>query len=956
MKNNPEKNVDIIEGELISLIENLSNYIASQLQDYNNLINYMEQMSSEYNSFLSKVKLPKTYTDKDSKDNLGINSFFDYHCFLCGDFQAISEKIKTDIICKLQSFKLEFESDNKLIFFSLNSIIEEISSRKNKKMEKEFNDEFLSNLEENFKKVKTSFEENEKKKSSFIYNILNSYIKLLQKDGKSKNKNEEDLLKKFKLKSEKRDMKSIFPNSKLLNMKNWGKDIFDDWEQINYKEESKTPSKITNTSITNVYIPQIVIKNNIIGIDYEYMQFKPEEKNKEENFIDIIESEERIQDSITINKFLYGLDIQSSKNDILLSIEDVFGRNIGNKSFYLDFCDKIIKARGEKKTLYEIKIFSNLVFLTNVLNLILDNIKSDLLSDKVNDDILDSFKILDEIICIGEKSVSGDTYMCSLLGKNKIFKDKKIWINSIKNKIIILLNELCMKEYKSKEKESIFKNGDIDLNISTKKFKRFINDIHGLIFDKKKNLIELCGFNKLIKYYDKLSSEQKKNLDNNTLSIFHGIIKCYIRHITNYNFNLENETDIISEICADLNINDESHIVFYCYYYQDCLLTTKKINSKNISRYSPKIKEKINFIKSEKKSENDQKKYEISMKNNANKYFVIKKVCKYLEDKDKFKLIGLGKYFMKIKSYIYKKFLQDDISMEKRLVLWKSYLKFNSTSTLYNYISILEETKSQEFLKMNEDGVAQINKDINRTYFRTKTKDFPKILYNILMSFVYSENKINYVQGINSITAFIYDLLEIEEDTFHMLICLFNYTQLRDIYADEEFHHLKILFYSMERILYLYLPKIYSKFKDQNLQINFFTSAYFITLFTILYPHLPDNDIYFIIRVWDEFILEGWKSFCSTWLAILKFCEDDILKDKGDILNYLTNKIKQCELFKKENYGKFCEIKRQFKISEELMKNLEYEISEEVGIRNVGTSTIIEDFNTDDKKTFKFIR
>ena len=84
------------------------------------------------------------------------------------------------------------------------------------------------------------------------------------------------------------------------------------------------------------------------------------------------------------------------------------------------------------------------------MNLILDNIKSDLLSDKVNDDILDSFKILDEIICIGEKSVSGDTYMCSLLGKNKIFKDKKVWISSIKNKIIILLNELCMKEYKSK--------------------------------------------------------------------------------------------------------------------------------------------------------------------------------------------------------------------------------------------------------------------------------------------------------------------------------------------------------------------------------------------------------------------------------------------------------------------------------------------------------------------------
>ena len=53
------------------------------------------------------------------------------------------------------------------------------------------------------------------------------------------------------------------------------------------------------------------------------------------------------------------------------------------------------------------------------------------------------------------------------------------------------------------------------------------------------------------------------------------------------------------------------------------------------------------------------------MKNNTNKYFVIKKACKYLDDKEKFKLIGLGKYFMKIKSHIYKKFLQGDISMEK---------------------------------------------------------------------------------------------------------------------------------------------------------------------------------------------------------------------------------------------------------------------------------------------------
>ena len=968
MEKNIENNEKIIYDELISLTENITNYFAGQLQDYFGLINYMEQLSLEFKTFSSKIKLPKGYLENKSKDNLAINCFYDFHCFLCSDFKIISEKIKSEILSPLQNFKAEFESDNKLIFFSLNSIIEEINSKKTSKS-KESHDVFISNLELNFDKVKATFEESEIKKANFIYNCLNAFYKLVHDDWHFTGPHEDDmknLLKKYKSKTEKRAMIDIFPSSKILKWKDWtkNKNELDDWEELSVLDISKTnnnnndKNNIMSTTISEFYIPQIVIKNNIIGIDDEFMVFNPQENQaqNEISFVDIMENEEKIKDNIIINNFLYGLDIQSPKNDILLSIEDVFGRNLGNKYFILEFCDKLIKARGAQKTLYEIKIFSNLVFLTNVMNLVIENIKGDLLTDIVNEDILNSFKILDSIICIGEKSVSGDTYMCSLLGKNKIFKEKKIWINSIKNKIIILLNELCLKEYKSKEKESIFKVRDIGLNISNDKLNKFLGKLGklgglgGIIFDKKKNLIESCGFDKYITYYNKLSSEQKKNLDNNALSIFHRIIKCYLRHITNYNFNTENRTDIISEICSKLNITDESHIVFYCYYYQDCLFTTKKINGKNINRYNQKIKEKISFIKSEKKMKNNQKKYEISMKDDKNKYFVIKNVSKYLENKDKFKLICLGKYFIKIKKYIFREILKNDISLEKRLMIWKSYLNFKSTSSLYNYKSILEETKTDIFTKTNNKGIIQINKDINRTFFRTKNKELPKILYNILISFIYSENKINYVQGINSITAFIYDLTQNEEETFHLLICLFNFTQIRDIYDDDEFKHLKILFYSMERILYLFLPKIYSKLKDESMQISFFMSAYFITMFTIINSNLPENDVSFLLHVWDEFILDGWKSFCEIWLAILKFYENDILKSKeGDLMNFLTNNIRYCILFKKENYDKFCEIKNNFKLSDELMKNLQYEISEETGIKKVGTSTIIEGFNSDDK-------
>ena len=234
---------------------------------------------------------------------------------------------------------------------------------------------------------------------------------------------------------------------------------------------------------------------------------------------------------------------------------------------------------------------------------------------------------------------------------------------------------------------------------------------------------------------------------------------------------------------------------------------------------------------------------------------------------------------------------------------------------------------------------------------RKKNDNIYEQLYIILICFVNSENKINYVQGINSITGFIYDLTENEEETFHFLISIFIMTQLRDIYEDEEFQFLKTLFYTIERLVYLYLPKIYSKLKDNNIELSFFMSAYFITLYTILYPNLPDDDISFMLHAWDGFFLDGWCSFFSVWLTILKYHEKDILActESDRLINMLTNKIKDSELFKKENYKTFYELKKKFKVSEELIKNLQDEIAVEAGIRKVGASTIIEDFNKDDK-------
>ena len=326
-------------------------------------------------------------------------------------------------------------------------------------------------------------------------------------------------------------------------------------------------------------------------------------------------------------------------------------------------------------------------------------------------------------------------------------------------------------------------------------------------------------------------------------------------------------------------------------------------------------------------------------------------MCRYLDDEDKLKLICLGKYYEKIKKYIYKSFLKKDISIKRRIHVWKSYFNFKKIITFYNYKEILKETQTEFFLKANEESVIQIKKDQNRTYIRKKNKNSEQQIYNILISFVFSEEKIKYVQGINGITGFLYDLTENEEDTFYLLISLFIMTQIRDIFEDSNFQILKTFFYTIERLVYLYLPKIYNKLKDNNIELSFFMSAYFITLNTILYPSLPEDDISFLIHLWDEFLLDGWRSFNSAWLAILKYHEKDIMTcENEELFNFVTNKIKESKLFKKENYPKFYELKKKFKVSEELIRNLQDEIAVEVGIKKVGTSTIIEGFNADDKE------
>ena len=57
------------------------------------------------------------------------------------------------------------------------------------------------------------------------------------------------------------------------------------------------------------------------------------------------------------------------------------------------------------------------------------------------------------------------------------------------------------------------------------------------------------------------------------------------------------------------------------------------------------------------------------------------------------------------------------------------------------------------------------------------------------------------------------------------------------------------------------LPELHAHFKDENINSSYYSSAWFITLFTNTLQYHPDTNKLpgVLLAIWDEFILHGWK-------------------------------------------------------------------------------------------------
>ena len=981
--NNKEDNLSI-GNQLTNIKNKIDEEFNNELLKIAKLINYFDKISLEFNQLY--LNFYENIENQNNPNEININNCFNSFYTFENEFferhKNISEIIKKEISPSLKRTKKLYEREIKKNLLALVDIIEQMDLHQNvlDLIKNEYYDECkkLENMEQNNKKdnsnndnelmqkmanqtkimenkfslykkevevmkklctdcerdfenIKQKLKENEIQKNNNIYTIIRNYFSYFVDDIKTIN----DKTDKFQSFLEQN--KSNFNNSLLINRLSENKilwkydfDITSSNQEkitenkdkikkaVNFKDEQEENKEKNNRRVLKIEEMIIMPKNSyeIEGIDVIYMEL-----NKS-NY-ELIKKE----DDETTQKFSYELSaikdffkillgkdfIQSDQKNILTNTLEKYK---GNINCYIKLCDKFLYSNKDNpQEMFEFQSFSNFAYFSGLLKNIIENISDNLLSNDI-----DSYKLFDKIICIGEKSMYKDTFLCELLSsENQIFKKDIIWKNGIKNKLINLFDDICTKEYnqeKAKEGNYLRKS----LGAFTKLFQK--KDSRKESEDKKINLIESYGLDKHIKIFKELSKQTLKKINENYgQNVVHEIIKCYIRHMINYSYlnkaekkdsDLEN---LFNQILADYSIKETNRLEFLKLYFDSNIHSIKK--AKDTSKI--KLLNNAGY-----NSENEKN------------ILILKKCSKYLNNKDKINLIKLNHEYIKLDKYIYHRFLKNDINFnsKNRIGIWKILLKYDESIKKYDYKKIVEEINKAP-INEKEGNNYLIMMDIRRTKFKMKKNDGEKVLYNLLASLFYGKNKeqIIYCQGMNYIAAIFYDIIQNEEETFHLLKAFFVNGKYEIIF-ENKLSLLKEYFIIFEKLVFLFLPKIHQKLFVNKIQANIFISPYFTTLFTNTYSFHPDNANKFLLHCIDDFILNGWSSLFSTLICVLKYFEEKILTlNAEELIKFLVNNLGKNDLFIDDNFEKFYKLKKQFWINNDLLEKLQQEIKVEKEIK-----------------------
>ena len=629
------------------------------------------------------------------------------------------------------------------------------------------------------------------------------------------------------------------------------------------------------------------------------------------------------------------------------------------KDYYVTHNTQYIRMLNEK----------NLEHFGNILTTIM------LLNDLDNNDFLN---LIANIIHFGERiyylipnAENKKLFLCGFLNKIPLFKCIYFWESVIRYKLVNHLEKLAnemdeklelMDKVNKKHNHNIddYSNNSNYYDIGMNIYEELNTTDESLDINKnhKKNMKNKMKDNKtndpnlfisIINYeanYEDLTTKLKNEYIKKAHQIFNSIILEYISSFVNYNFGLNNSLELLVKICNQFSMSNDI-INYYAVYLNNCSYSVKQY-SKN-SFYD--LKNKIDDIRVDLKYNSLKKKNEYNdlyikleqekrIFNDTEKMIIIKKVSRFLPDKDKINILKLNKKFSsKLNKKIYKEILnRKDIekgiiqNKQMHINVWKILLKYNKIKRDYPYFPNLEKVKKIKYDMNGKNDFCIIDLDSQRTLFEenNKLEQKRKILNNILKTCAMLNEEGCYCQGMNFVGAFIIKITEDEEDSFYFLMGLFKYTDYRSIFK-KDLSKLRLYFSIFDVVLKLYIPTLESYFEENKVKSNYYLSAWFIALFTSLVKHGKKLDAF--LKIFDLFLIDGWKAIFNISMDILRKNEEILLTMKNEgLLHYLTSALGNDFVLNKENYGYLLDnnVNKRLvlRISGKLMHNIENEINQ----------------------------
>ena len=726
------------------------------------------------------------------------------------------------------------------------------------------------------KEVEKIYNEHEKK-IEFFYEILNNFKKDINEFGDS-NKEVANLIEKLnKSTNITRDV-NLFKDENNFCNENHQRFILEEFLNYDVFKNSIEDKKSTNSKKDKK-------SNNSSGSSiWGFGKKDGEKKIKEQKINDLI------------IRLFNDLDkISDEETTFLMNFVDK-----GNYNQY-KFID-LLMDNYRPKEFIKINSLYNFNLLSSLIQLIIDRNSSNI--KNLTDKYYFIIQLSENSIYSDKESTSVKNYLCQKIYKLPLFSKKEFWIFLMKTKIKNFTEEKTKAEI---EKISKGTRG----NQTGGGNNGYYNKIKGMFSFNNNN-----NENKRVENEIMFGQKFQDNLPLYCIEV----IEEYIQHFNNFNLSRDKSKEIIEELYKEYKFDK----IYYDYFILEIKSNTCSSKLQTEIFLSDEIIEKydkFHFNIRRKKNYSDRNK-----KLNALAFSIF-----YLDLNDCKNIMVLNSdYYKLLKKVIYKQILlkYPNMNIGKKITIWKIILDFADSKKEYNYKDIKSEIM-EKAENTKARGRDVIDLDVVRTTFdKNKEENQSKISY-ILKSIVETVQSLHYNQGMNYIAAFLLNITEDEEESFYLFLGLLKSTEYGELFKDD-LAKLKAFFYIFERLISIFLPELYTFFIDNNIKVSYFISSWFITLFTNSFQHIDaKNNPKILLKIWDSFFTDGWKTIIVTSLSLLKMYESKIMIfPTEELLHFLIGDLIKESYFHNDNFYKYMHSLYNFRIEDELIENLEKEFEQ----------------------------